>query len=56
MKDDRAKKIAEALRLVWGSLDSHLDFTFEKHHDSKLFHKKTVKEYAKLIKLLTELY
>lgn len=55
-KDKRAKLVDKAIRLVWASLDTHLDYTHKEHHDSANFHKKCVREYAGLIKILSELY
>ncbi len=54
--DTRAKLIEQAVKLIWSSLASHLSWTYTKHPDSKRFHKKCVKEYADLIKIITELY
>lgn len=55
--DTRAKKIDRAIKLAYGSLESHLYWT---HHVSKTldktWEKKYVKEYAELIKILSELY
>jgi hypothetical protein len=58
-EQERARKIDEAMRLVWASLETHLIYT----HAGKLirnetydFHKKTVIEYVALLKLLSELY
>lgn len=63
----KAKQIARAIRIVWESLDSHLDDTHDPLYDKvkskiardhigdKAFHKKCVKEYAEVIKTLTEL-
>lgn len=55
----RARKIDRAIRLAISSLKSHLYYT----HDGELargedydFHKKCVKEYCELIKLLGDLY
>jgi hypothetical protein len=45
MKDERAKKIEEAIKLIYDSLDSHLEWT---HRQSS--------EYAQLILILTQLY
>lgn len=54
---ERAKKIDRALRLVWWSMESHLHWT---HHYSKTldqrWEKKCVRDYAELIKILSELY
>ena len=55
-KSKRAQKIEEAIRLVWDSLQSHLEWTHKHSTDGEKFHKQTVKEYAILIKLLSELY
>ncbi len=59
--NERAKKIEQAIRLIWSSLDSHLAWTYEKgpkvkYFGKKVFHKRAVKEYAEIIKILTELY
>jgi hypothetical protein len=53
---DRAKLVDEAIEIVWGSLYSHLGYTHQKHHDNPAHHKRCVKEYSKLIKILSELY
>lgn len=52
---ERAKIVSGLIRDVWGSLDSHLDFTHKKHHDSAVFHKRTIKQYARMIEQLTRL-
>lgn len=58
--DDRAKKVDEAMRLVISSLTSHLPYTYGggklPRSETKSFHKKSVKEYARIIHLLSELY
>ena len=70
--DERARKVKRAIRLVWGSLDSHLEWCYSKpltkkrltalekklikDNGSPLFHKKCVREYAKLIQILAGLY
>jgi hypothetical protein len=56
MKTKRAKKVERAIRLVWDSMDSHLAYTYKKHHDKSSFHKKCVREYAELIKILADLF
>lgn len=65
MKNDRAKKIDNAIRIVWDSLDSHLSGThtltttqkkYVEEVGSNKFHQKCVKEYAEVIKVLSELY
>lgn len=70
--DVRAAKIRQAIKLAWGSLDSHLEWTTHRVYPKKrltalekklikenggvIFHRKCIAEYAKLIKLLSELY
>jgi hypothetical protein len=54
--DERAKKVETAMRLAWSSLESHLQYTHGRHPDGKLHHKKCVKEYCELLRLLSELY
>ena len=64
-KIDRAKKIDWAIRILWESLESHIEGThtltttqkrYVKEVGSSAFHKKCVDEYATVIKILTELY
>ena len=58
-KEERAKTIEKIIALVYDSLESHLCYTYESDEGvkaSKRFHKKCVKEYAEIIKLLTQLY
>jgi len=59
--DERAKKIEEAIRLTWDSLQSHLQYTHGQEElmlrdETKPFHKRCVRDYAKVLKILTELY
>ena len=54
-KHSREKKIEKAIRLTWDSLQSHLRYTQVKTSEGILFHKKCVKEYSELIKILSEL-
>lgn len=59
--DERAKKIEEAIRLTWDSLQSHLQYTHGQEElmlrdETKGFHKKCVKQYGAILKTLTELY
>lgn len=56
IKKERAKMIERGIRLAWGSLESHLRYTHEKHEGGELFHKKCVKEYVEIISILTKLY
>ena len=57
----RAKVIDEAIRLVYDSLQSHLPYTHV-GPDSLMpgetteFHKKCVKEYSRVLELLSKLY
>lgn len=65
-KDDKkAKKIAKAIRMIYDSLESHLDWTHPTKKEMRImksrdetpeFHKKCVREYAELIMILSELY
>lgn len=58
-KNQRAKVIRRAIRNVWGSLDSHLEYTYKKglkKPDDNAFHKTCIKEYAQLIADLASLY
>ncbi len=64
-KEDRAKLIEEAIRLVYDSLDSHLSPAAEKkfpkptkgyQKETAVFHRLTVAEYARLIDILSKLY
>lgn len=55
-KDDRAKKIDTLIRMVWSSLESHLEWTHTDCEEGKDFHKKCIKEYSEIVKLLSELY
>lgn len=60
-------EIVKAIRIIWDSLDSHLDHTLEDEKCSnkncgfresagdKAFHKKTSTEYAEIILTLTKL-
>lgn len=60
---NKAKKIEEAIRLTWESLESHLPYCHEeiekwakKRGESAKFHKKCVQDYARVIQILSELY
>lgn len=56
-EDEReAVILAEAIRRVWDSLESHLDWTHGEEEAVTDFHKECVKEYVQLIHLLTSLY
>lgn len=59
MKSDRAKSIEAAVKIATSSMLSHLPFTYGKQtsrRESTAFHKRCVKEYADLIKRLSDLY
>ena len=59
MEKERPKKIAKAMNIVWASLESHLLIPYidKKYSDKDIkFHQQCVREYAELIKLLSELY
>lgn len=53
---DRSRKIEEAVRLTWSSLESHLPHCHSTSPEGEDFHKTCVKEYARLIVLLSDLY
>ncbi len=48
----RAKRVEQAIRLTWLSLESHLAYTHQKDPASPQFHKRCVNDYAKTILLL----
>ena len=59
---NKQEKIAKAIQLTYSSLESHLDWTHgkigkahKKTGESNAFHKKCVREYAEVIKILSEL-
>lgn len=52
----RAKKVEEAIRLAWSSLESHLQYTHKRSWEGKSFHQKCTREYSRIIQILTELY
>ena len=59
--DGRALKIEEAIRLTYDSMQSHMPYTYGHEElmirkETKAFHKKCVKDYQRVIQLLTELY
>jgi len=56
-QDKKAKKIERAIQIIWDSLDSHLEYVYNSESkEDKDFHKQCVKEYAEVIKIITELY
>lgn len=52
----RAETIEQIMKLVWDSLDSHLQYTYRKHRDGTDFHIKCVKEYVEIMRLVATLY
>lgn len=61
---NKRKKIIEAIRIVWDSLDSHLDDSIEPTEKKKCcqkavgspsFHRKCIKEYVTVIATLAGL-
>jgi len=56
VKHGRAKKIERLIRMIWSSLESHLQYTHKKSWEGRRFHKKCVKEYSEITKILSELY
>ena len=56
MENEKAKKIDRAIRLTWESLESHLHWTHKKSSEGLKFHRKCIKDYAEIIKILSELY
>lgn len=60
-KSKRAKAIDEAIRIVYDSLQSHLPFTHVSPDslspgETTQFHKNCVKEYSRVLELLSKLY
>ena len=54
MKKD---EIAVALmRGVWDSLESHLDYCVESSPEGRAFHRRCVRDYAKMIRLASDLF
>lgn len=60
--DDRARKVSEGIRIATDSLISHLEYThgvskkYLIRNETKVFHRKCVRDYAKLIHLLSQLF
>lgn len=56
----RAQRVEKAMREVWASLESHLPYASARWPSTKpdnvAFHRKTVKRYAKLLKVISDLY
>ena len=47
------------MRLTWGSLESHLIYTHKGRmirNETNQFHRKSVREYAEIIHILSQLY
>jgi hypothetical protein len=54
-QDQKRKTIEELIRLVWFSLDTHLEWTHKKSPEGKRWHVKCSKIYLKELALLGEL-
>jgi hypothetical protein len=54
-KDQQRKKIEQLIRLVYFSLDTHLEWTYKKSPEGKQWHVKCSKIYLKELALLGEL-
>lgn len=50
------RRVGKCIEQVYTSLVSHIPYTHEKSEGGKRFHKKCVKEYARLIVNLSKLY
>lgn len=53
-KPEKNKDMEKAVRLVWSSLESHLTYTYRKSSEGKRFHLRCVKEYAKILEIITK--
>lgn len=59
----KSKEVVKSIRLVWSSLDSHLDYAVEpvkpkklrEIHGGKRFHKQCIREYADILLTLAKL-
>ena len=54
--NERAKLIEEACRLIWSSFESHLEWTYKETPEGKRFQRQCIKEYARLLSILSRLY
>lgn len=55
---NKEQKIQKAIEIVYSSLKSHLPYTrgkLDTKNESHIFHKRCVREYAEVIKILSEL-
>jgi len=52
----KEEKLDLLIRLVFESLQSHLDGAYTKTPEGKKFHIQCVKDYSLMIKILSELY
>ena len=65
-KRKRARLIEDAMKLTWDSLSSHLEWTYgskkeikrvvKNNGGSPSFHVKAIKEYSRIIQILSKLY
>lgn len=51
---NKNKEIGKALRLVWSSLDSHIDWTHGKSAEGQAHHIQAMREYAETIVILCD--
>jgi len=54
----KEKDIERGIRLVYASLESHLPYTYDNdlpEGETREFHKKAIREYADVIKILSDL-
>ena len=56
LEDERAKKLEEAMRLTWSSLESHLPWMYGPSAEGRAFHIRCVGEYVETIKLQWQLF
>ena len=52
---NKNQKIGRALRLVWSSLKSHIDWTSGRSSEGRNHHIQAMREYAETIKILCDL-
>lgn len=59
-EDTRSKIVGKAIEMVWQSLESHLITPYYSNKkytkEDKKFHQQCVRDYAELIKLISQLY
>ena len=55
-KDEKSQILDRLMRLIWESLESHLEWTHESSEEGQAFHRKCVKDYSEMIRLVSDLY